>query len=118
MLGKVIALGLGLAFGAVVPASAQAFKTGENTRGSVKDCYYEYLGQAYVLTVGAYQMCPLTARVPQSSYYAPPSYGGIAYKTGERRVGQVKECYYAYAGRSYLLTVGAYEMCPLTATVP
>jgi hypothetical protein len=46
------------------PSGMTAFKTGENLRGGVKDCYYRALGQGYILTVASYEMCPLSAAVP------------------------------------------------------
>jgi hypothetical protein len=103
--------------GAAAAQTVTAFSTGERERGSVKDCFYEALGQDYVLTVGAYQLCPLTTRVsprPRTPTYAT---GMMAFKTGERRVGQVKECYYRALGKDYLLTIGPYELCPLSTTV-
>jgi hypothetical protein len=46
------------------PSGVTAFKTGENHRGAVKDCYYAALGQSYILTVASYELCPLSVPVP------------------------------------------------------
>lgn len=118
----VAALVLLLAAGASVHpsvATAQtttAFKTGERTRGQVKDCFYEALGQEYVYSVSAYALCPLTVRV--STGYNPPATPATAFKTGERLRGPVKDCYYRALGRDYVYTVGSYELCPLSVPVP
>lgn len=46
------------------PSGVTAFKSGENLRGAVKDCYYTALGQSYILAVAAYELCPLSVPVP------------------------------------------------------
>jgi len=46
------------------PAGAVGFKTGEVTRGNVKDCYYSALGQTYVSTISTFALCPLSITVP------------------------------------------------------
>jgi hypothetical protein len=46
------------------PSGMAAFKTGENVRGAVKDCFYKALGRNYVLTVASYELCPISAAVP------------------------------------------------------
>jgi len=40
-----------------------AFKTGEVLTGMTKQCYYDYLGMQYIITVKSYQLCPLTIQV-------------------------------------------------------
>jgi hypothetical protein len=48
----------------IVATGGTAFKTGENLRGMVKDCYYSALGKPYVYTVSATALCPLSVSVP------------------------------------------------------
>lgn len=36
------------------------FKTGEQTSGTNKICYYDCLGSAKAITIGFVQLCPLT----------------------------------------------------------
>ena len=115
VVGLCLLLLLGTA-GSVVAQTTTAFKTGERTRGAVKDCFYEALGQEYVLSVSAYALCPLTARVRPT--YSAPQLRATAYKTGERQRGSVKDCYYRALERDYVYTVGAYELCPLNVEVP
>jgi len=43
--------------------AAIAFKTGEVVTGNTKQCYYEYLGQQYIMTIKSYQLCPLIINV-------------------------------------------------------
>ena len=38
----------------------QPFKTGEQTSGMNKICYYNCLGSTAAITIGAVQLCPLT----------------------------------------------------------
>jgi len=40
-----------------------AFLTGENTTGTTKQCYYNYLGSSYTITVQSFRLCPLTIEV-------------------------------------------------------
>ncbi|CAI2932461.1 conserved protein of unknown function [Aminobacter niigataensis] len=46
------------------PASDQVaavcFKTGEQVSGMNKICYYDCLGSAVAITIGAVQLCPLS----------------------------------------------------------
>jgi hypothetical protein len=119
MRAKYIITGLVLALLLTLASTAEAqtaYKTGENTRGSVKDCFYEYMGQEYVLSVAAYSFCPYSTRVKSPSY--TPRIGGTAFKTGENKRGSVKDCYYSLYGKRYTLTIGSYEFCPYTAEVP
>jgi hypothetical protein len=43
-----------------------AFKTGEQTTGQTKQCYYSFAGKRYTKTVESYQLCPLSIKVPSS----------------------------------------------------
>jgi hypothetical protein len=44
-------------------SSVTAYKTGEETTGSTKQCYYDGLGNRYTRTVQSYQLCPLSITV-------------------------------------------------------
>jgi len=101
-----------------LPASAAAqYKTGEQVVGNVKECYYSYLGKTYVHTVAAYGICPLTVTVDPTPTLPAPS-GLTAFKTGENVRGGVKDCFYSALGQAYVLTLAAYELCPLSVPVP
>jgi hypothetical protein len=101
-----------------LPRSGHAqYKTGERVVGNVKECYYTYLGKAYVYTVASYGICPLSVNVNPAPTLPAPS-GMTAFKSGENLREGVKDCYYSAMGKSYVLTVGAYEMCPLSVPIP
>ena len=59
---------------------------------------------------------PLTARV-RPGYQAPVP-AGTAFKTGERRRGSVKDCFYRALARDYVYTVSAFELCPISVPIP
>lgn len=40
-----------------------AFKTGEQTTGMTKQCFYQALGNAYTRTVRSTELCPLSIKV-------------------------------------------------------
>ena len=40
-----------------------------------------------------------------------------AHKTGEAITGTTKQCYYAFGGSQYTITIKAYELCPLSIEV-
>jgi hypothetical protein len=40
-----------------------AYKTGEETTGSTKQCFYDGLGNRYTKTVQSHQLCPLSITV-------------------------------------------------------
>jgi len=48
---------------AVSAQTVTAFKTGEVTTGMTKQCFYDYLGNAYTRTVQAIELCPLSLQV-------------------------------------------------------
>ena len=54
-----------LTVASVAPVAAQltAFKTGEQTTGLTKQCFYNGLGSQYTRTIQSIQLCPLTIRV-------------------------------------------------------
>jgi len=106
--------------GAVSSASAQtvAFKTGENQRADgVKDCYYSAGGKDYVFTVAQYGVCPVSVPVSTEQPFPTPA-GVMGFKTGEVTREGVKDCYYSALGQTYVSTVNAYELCPLSIRVP
>lgn len=43
--------------------AAIAFLTGEVVTGMTKQCYYDYLGNQYVITIDSYKLCPLTIQI-------------------------------------------------------
>ena len=102
----------------VLPRSLAAqYKTGEQVVGNVKECYYAYLGKTYVHTVASYGICPLSVNVNPTPTLPAPT-GATAFKTGENRRDGVKDCFYAALGKRYVLTVGAFELCPLSVPIP
>jgi hypothetical protein len=129
MLGRLIVclVVLAVAIPGGLHGQGTAFKTGEQTTGMTKQCYYNYLGSGYTYTTSAVTLCPLSVSVPApaSSYNpqshatppAPPVGGGTAFKTGERTTGMTKQCYYNYLGSGYTKTVSSVELCPLSVTV-
>src|SRR5438132_1250420 len=44
-------------------STVTAFKTGEETTGMTKQCYYAFGGTRYTKTIQAVQLCPLSIRV-------------------------------------------------------
>ena len=94
-----------------------AYKTGERTTGTTKQCDYQWAGKRYTRTVSSVQLCPFSIQVTVVAPTPPPKpkpMYGTAYKTGERTTGTTKQCYYSYAGRSYTHTVQSYELCPMS----
>ena len=114
----------------IATASGQgvtAFKTGEQTTGMTKQCYYSFGASRYTQTVSNINLCPLSIEVPTSptsvptaSAYAPlPSAptAVTALKTGERSTGMTKQCYYSFGGSEYTKTVNSVDLCPLSIQV-
>jgi|GEM_PF-1871431 hypothetical protein len=102
--------------------SVTAFKTGEQTTGMTKQCFYSALGSDYTRTVGAVTLCPLSIQVTtpttQSKAPQPARTATItAFKTGERTTGMTKQCFYNGLGSEYTRTLGAVELCPLSIQV-
>lgn len=99
-----------------------AFKSGENTTGMTKTCFYNYLGSAYTKTVKSFELCPLSLEVDSSNPSAAQgnsgSGSGTAFKTGEESSSMTKNCFYNYLGNQYTKTVKSYELCPLSIKVP
>lgn len=119
--------GFVLAPGLVSAQTTTAFKTGEQTTGMTKQCYYEALGNRYTQTLRSVELCPLSIRVatspkpqPQStpSTSPPPAPATItAFKTGEKTTGMTKQCFYDGLGNEYTKTVRSIDLCPLTIKV-
>lgn len=113
---------MGLSGVQVLAQTTTAFKTGEQTTGMTKQCYYNGLGNTYTRTVGATQLCPLniTVQVSPNNYApTPPSapQGVTAFKTGEQTTGMTKQCYYNGLGQTYVRTISAVALCPLSISV-
>ena len=49
-------------------AATTCFGTGEQTSGMNKICFYDCLGSAFAITIGATQLCPLTIKRQMSSF--------------------------------------------------
>ena len=115
---------------AATSAQAQtvtAYKTGEETTGLTKQCFYDGLGNAYTQTVKSTQLCPLTIRVrvtpnresgPESPTPTPERPTRTAYLTDESTTGSTKQCYYEALGTTYTRTVSSAALCRLTIQVP
>ena len=43
--------------------TATAYKTGQAVTGQTKQCYYNYAGSTYTLTIKSYELCPLSIEV-------------------------------------------------------
>lgn len=117
----------GLLFSALgQTANAQAltaFKTGEESTGMTKQCFYDGLGSQYVRTVSSISLCPLSIQVPgpaSPSMTTPnqePIGSAMAFKTGENTTGMTKQCFYDYLGSAVTRTVSSIALCPLSIRV-
>ncbi len=105
---------------------ATAFKTGEETTGMTKQCYYDALGNGYTLTLSSVQLCPLSIQVRLPGSVAPASPAPpappapttvTAFKTGEQTTGMTKQCFYDALGNAYTRTISSVELCPLSIQV-
>lgn len=115
-----------------------AFKTGEQTTGMTKQCFYQSMGNSYVKTISSVALCPLSIQVglpgSDSNPYQPPpaqqqqqlnAYPQqqrvvstvIAFKIGERRTGMTKQCFYDALGNEYVKTISSVALCPLSIKV-
>jgi len=116
----------------IAPSSGQlaaqstvtAFKTGERTTGTTKQCYYSFAGSDYTRTFQSYEVCPVSIQVRTAASSQPPRPAPspspstvTAFKTGERTTGTTKQCYYSFAGNEYTRTVQSYEVCPVSIQV-
>ena len=55
-----VTLFISLVYPTTVAVSVTCFKTGEQTDGLNKICFYDCVGSAAAITIGAAQLCPLT----------------------------------------------------------
>ena len=110
-----------------------AFKTGEQTTGMTKQCFYDALGSGYTRTVQAITLCPLSIQVPTPGAASRPSVPQAtvpptqqasprrstitAFKTGEQTTGMTKQCFYNGLGNTYVRTVSAVTLCALNIQV-
>jgi len=113
-----------LAFGSTPALPAQtvtAFKTGEQTTGMTKQCFYDALGNEYTRTIGSVELCALSIQVQLSPTPArapePETRTVTAFKTGEQATGMTKQCFYDALGNQYTRTIGSVELCPLSIRV-
>ena len=118
-----------VALGSAAPLSAQtvtAFKTGERTTGTTKQCFFQALGSTYTQTVRSMELCPLSIEVRLSPSRSPqvpdpPSPSRpqtiTAFKTGEQVTGTTKQCFYAALGSTYTRTVRSIDICPLSIVI-
>ncbi len=52
-----------LMLAASVAHAGTAFLVGELVTGMTKQCFYDYLGSQYTITIDAYKLCPITINV-------------------------------------------------------
>jgi predicted DNA-binding transcriptional regulator AlpA len=110
----------------VAAQAVTAFKTGEQTTGMTKQCYYQYLSSTYTRTVSSVDLCPLTIEVEANPNSTPSTAAAprpaapataTAFKTGEQTTGMTKQCIYSYLASTYTRTVSSVTLCPLTIQV-
>ncbi len=103
--------------GPLAAQTATAFQTGERVTGATKQCFYLFAGRRYTRTVPSDQLCPMSIQVPAP---APTSVSTqrTVFKTGERRTGETKQCFYRFAGEEYTRTVLWYRLCPRSIKIP
>ena len=97
-----------------------AFRTGEQTTGMTKQCFYNALGSTYTKTIGSIELCPLSIQVESRSApsTAPtqPTYSTITARLqGEKTTEMTKQCFYDHLGSEYTKTISSVALCPLTA---
>jgi hypothetical protein len=112
------------------PATTTGFKTGEQTTGMTKQCFYNALGNTHVLTVSSVALCPLNVQVPMhpAAHAARPTQPAapapsapattIAFFTGEHTTGMTKQCFYDALGNAHTRTYSSVTLCPLSLRVP
>ena len=124
---------LGIFLVATVEAqTATALKSGEQTTGLTKQCYYTFAGSDYTKTVKSYELCPVSLQVKMGPSSTAPSTRtpstpipstpkrsntATAFKTGEKQSGLTKQCFYSFAGQQHTKTVQSYQLCPLSLQV-
>ncbi len=90
--------------------TATAFQTGERVTGATKQCFYLFAGRVYTRTVPSDQLCPMSIQVPSPARTSVSTQMTVV-KTGERRTGETKQCFYRFAGADYTRTVLWYRLC-------
>ena len=112
------------------PTTTTGFKTGEQTTGMTKQCFYNALGNTHILTVSSVTLCPLNVQVPlnpaaRAARPAPPAAPAastpatmIAFLTGEQTTGMTKQCFYDALGNIHTRTYSSVALCPLSIRVP
>jgi hypothetical protein len=112
------------------PPTTTGFKTGEQTTGMTKQCFYNALGNTHVLTVSSVTLCPLNVQVPMNPAARaarpaqPPAPAPstpattIAFFTGEQTTGMTKQCFYEALGNVHTRTYSSVTICPLSLRVP
>ena len=103
----------------LVAGAAQAetcMKSGEEKGALGTVCYYRCSFGDTTVNVGPAALCPLTTQSSVAALNRPPrETGGACLKQGERSGGMTKECIYDCAGTRKVVTIGAAQLCPLTA---
>lgn len=111
------------ASGSVAAQNVTAFKTGEETTGLTKQCYYAFGVTKYTKTINAAQLCPLSVSVRSSGSRTLPEADPLdrpsitAFKSGEETTGLTKQCFYTFGTTKYTRTIKAAQLCPLTIRV-
>ena len=103
--------------------AATGFLIGEETSGMTKTCYYNVLGSTVAKTFSSVSLCPLSIQfntppaISQPAPAPPKSAYITAFKTGERKSGMTKICYYEFGSSQYTKTISSVALCPLSIQV-
>ncbi len=105
------------AFVATSAAAETCMKTGEQSGAMGTVCYYRCSFGETTENIGPAKLCPLTSQASATaiSRTVPSQRAGTCMKSGERTTGMSKQCIYDCAGTTKVETVGAAQLCPLTA---
>jgi hypothetical protein len=117
-----IAALVSLTIAATATTTAQtnmAFKTGERTTGTTKQCYYESLGNQHTQTITSIGVCPLSmaVRSPTTPTPVPQPKMITAFKTGEWTTGLTKRCFYNGLSNERTKTIKSIGLCPISIWV-
>lgn len=90
-------------------------KSGEESGGLGKVCYYRCSFGETTVNVGPAQLCPITTQASASRPTGQDrGHLGVAcMQRGERISGMSKQCSYDCAGSPRVVTVGAAQLCPI-----
>jgi hypothetical protein len=102
------------------------FLKGEQTSGLNKVCFYEGASGGFSKTVGAANLCPLSADDGRGASLSSPGLGNSSsqpkrslsntgFLSGERTSGLNKTCFYDSPRGTFTKTVGGAQLCPLSA---